>query len=383
MRELSTDFLDRLVEFRRELHQHPEVSNQEAETAKRVIQFASEFSPDQIISGVGGSGVLVVFQGENEGKCTAIRAELDALPIQEAEGNVPHQSIHKGTAHLCGHDGHMVMVLSLLEYLSSNRPTYGSVMLLFQPAEETGEGAEQVLKDEQFLGNLPDEIIGLHNIPGEPLGKLLISHSHFAAASKGLKLFFKGSTAHAAEPENGKNPSFAIARLIDHIEHLEVGKERDRYAIATIIHLNVGEVAFGVSPADGVIMLTLRSFTDNALSHLTSQLIQKAHDLAEEFGLTFSHEETEAFPATVNHEAQANHLIGVADKLDLTHQLIDTPFKWSEDFGHYLKKVNGVFFGLGSGKDQPVLHHESFDFPDELILYGFSIYQSYLQKNHY
>jgi amidohydrolase len=380
---LSKEFLKRLVEFRQEIHQYPEVSNQEVETANRIIQFASEFNPDEIISGVGGNGLLVLFKGENEGKCTAIRAELDALPIHEAEGNVPHQSIHKGTAHLCGHDGHMVMVLSLLEYLSINRPVYGSVMLLFQPAEETGEGAEQLLKDEQFLNNLPDEIIGLHNIPGEPLGKLLISHSHFAAASKGLKLFFKGSTAHAAEPEKGKNPAFAIARLINYIDQLESSNKQNEYAIATIVHLKVGEVAFGVSPADGVIMLTIRSFTDGALNQLTDQLLQKAHDLAKEFALTFYHEETEAFPATINHEAQANHLIGVTDKLDYSYQLIDLPFKWSEDFGHYLKKVNGVFFGLGSGEDQPVLHHESFDFPDELIPYGFSIYQSYLQKNHY
>tara|TARA_R110002049_G_scaffold256629_3_gene432088 strand:+ start:3152 stop:4303 length:1152 start_codon:yes stop_codon:yes gene_type:complete len=383
MNDLSDHFFQKLIKFRQELHQHPEVSNLEKETAQRVIDFVTPFHPDELVTEVGGHGVLVNFKGKNDGETTAIRAELDALPILEANHHLDYRSKVEGNAHLCGHDGHMAMVLSLVEFLSNNRPKYGHVILLFQPSEETGEGAARMLNDKKFLHYSPDEIIGLHNIPEEPMGKVLISNSHFAAASKGLKLYFTGSTSHAAEPQKGKNPAFAIAELIQFIQTLKVSSETSTYAIATIVHVKVGEVAFGISPADGVIMLTLRSFEDAALEELEKKITSFSKKLADSYQLEIRQEETEVFPATNNHKEQTEKLTQVVDQLGLERTIINQPFKWSEDFGHFLKKTKGTFFGLGSGIHQPVLHHKEFNFPDELIPIGYSIYKNYIQLNHY
>lgn len=383
MTNLSKEFLQQLIDFRKLLHRNPEVSNAEKKTAISIVDFISAYRPDEVITNVGGYGVLAIFKGTEEGKCTAIRAELDGLPILEKNDTIDYSSENDGKSHTCGHDGHMVMVLSLLDYLSKERPRKGKVILLFQPAEETGEGAARMLKDEKFIKHFPDEVIGLHNIPGESLGEVLIGRQHFAAASKGIKLYFEGATSHAAEPENGVNPSFAISELVTFIKHVNQSDKKKDFAIATIIHIKVGEVAFGISPADGVIMLTLRSFENKNLALLEQQIIEKAKELSQKYMLKFSQQETEVFPATVNHKEQVDSLLSVVKNSAIPMRLIDEPFKWSEDFGHFLSQTKGVFFGLGSGENQPVLHHNSFDFPDDLIPIGHTLFKNYIQLNHY
>ncbi len=383
MTRLSKEFLQKLIDFRKLLHRNPEVSNAEKKTAQRIVDFIADYTPDEMLTNVGGYGILAIFKGTEEGKCTAIRAELDGLPILEKNDTIDYSSENNGKSHTCGHDGHVVMVLSLLDYLSNNRPKKGKVILLFQPAEETGEGAARMIKDEKFLKHFPDEIIGLHNIPGESLGKVLIGRQHFAAASKGIKLYFEGATSHAAEPDNGVNPSFAISELVQFIKHVNQYDEKKGFAIATIIHIKVGKVAFGVSPANGVIMLTLRSFEDKHLALLEQQITEKAKEISQQHNLKFSLQQTEVFPATVNHKEQVNSLIAIARNIDFPMRLINQPFKWSEDFGQFLSHTKGVFFGLGSGENQPVLHHSSFDFPDALIPIGYSLFKNYIQINHY
>jgi len=377
---LTDSFLNTLTSFRQELHRFPEVSNQEERTANRVVELAKSFHPDEIIENVGGYGVLVIFKGKDNGKTIAFRAELDALPIHEEQhSNVEYISKKKGVAHLCGHDGHMTMVLSLLEELSTHPIRKGKVVLLFQPAEETGEGAARMIEDRRFKGLSIDAIYGLHNIPGIELGKVLIRNEHFAAASKGLVIHFKGKTAHAAEPENGVNPAFAIAELVGYIRRLNENFESKDFAITTIVHLKVGKVTFGISPADGVLMLTLRSFLNEDMNALTANIQTKVTQLAQSEQLEFIIEETEVFPATINHEIHSRLIRSAAEKHQISTEELVEPFRWSEDFGHFLNDTNGAMFGLGSGKNQPALHHSNFDFPDELIPIGNRIYSTIIQ----
>lgn len=380
---LTDSFLNTLTSFRQELHRFPEVSNQEVRTANRVVELAKSFHPDEIIENVGGHGVLVIFKGKDNGKTIAFRAELDALPIQEEQhSNVEYTSKKKGVAHLCGHDGHMTMVLSLLEELSTHPIRKGKVVLLFQPAEETGEGAARMIEDPRFQGLSIDAIYGLHNIPGIELGKVLIRNEHFAAASKGLVIHFKGKTAHAAEPENGVNPAFAIAELVNQIRFLKESFRSKDMAIATIVQVLVGEANFGISPADGVIMLTLRSFLDEDMEKLTANIHHKVSELAQKDKLFTTITETEVFPATVNHKEQTQLIQSAAAMNQIPFEELKHPFAWSEDFGHFLNSTHGAMFGIGSGLHQPALHHSNFDFPDELIPVGNRIYSSIIQQTN-
>ena len=273
----------------------------------------------------------------------------------------------------------MTMVLSLLEELSTHPIQKGKVVLLFQPAEETGEGAARMIEDRRFKGLSIDAIYGLHNIPGIELGKVLIRNEHFAAASKGLVIHFKGKTAHAAEPQNGVNPAFAIAELVGYIHRLNENFESKDFAIATIVHLKVGKVTFGISPADGVLMLTLRSFLNEDMDALTANIQTKVTQLAQSEQLEFIIEETEVFPATINHEIHSRLIRSAAEKHQISTEELVEPFRWSEDFGHFLNDTKGAMFGLGSGKNQPALHHSNFDFPDELIPIGNRIYSTIIQ----
>lgn len=191
-----------LIELRKELHKYPELSGKESQTAKRIIEFAKRFNPDEIISKVGGEGVLVIFEGEQKGKTILIRCDLDALPIDE-ENAFEHKSVYENISHKCGHDGHMSIVSGLIPILSENKIKKGKVVLLFQPAEETGQGASLVLSDAKFTKLKPDFAFALHNLPGFKKNQIIIKKDVFASASKGLIIRLKGKTSHAGEPERG------------------------------------------------------------------------------------------------------------------------------------------------------------------------------------
>jgi amidohydrolase len=379
--KLSDSFLEELISFRHQLHQFPEISNQEEETANRVVQFVQQFQPDKIHENVGGHGVLVVFNGKETGQTTAFRAELDALPILEEPTDIlVYKSKIEENGHLCGHDGHMTMVLSLLEELSANPIKSGKVVLLFQPAEETGEGAARMIADKRYQELSIDAIFALHNVPRYEMGKVLTRQSHFAAASKGMIIKLKGKTAHAAEPQNGINPAVAISKLVEYISGLKQNFKSKDFAIVTIVHLKVGEVAFGISPADGLVMLTLRSYLNEDMEALTTNIQNKVEQLAKVEQLQLSIEETEVFPATVNHSENTVMVEKAAKEHEIETEELSQPFSWSEDFGHFLNNTKGAMFGLGSGKNQPALHHSNYNFPDELISVGNRIYSSIIQQ---
>ncbi len=382
MSHLDPLFLKKLIDFRHQLHQYPEVSLNEKNTAKTIIEFVKSYKPDEVIENIGGNGFVIIFKGKTTGQNTAIRAEIDALPIQE-KGNKNYCSKIKGVAHLCGHDGHTVNVLSLLDFLSKNKPHKGNVILLFQPAEEIGAGAAEMLQDDQLKKLDIHSIFGLHNVPKYEMGKVLFREQHFCAASKGIKLFFEGKTAHAAEPQNGISPAKAIAELIIQLSDLQDKIKLKSFGIGTIVHAKIGEEAFGISPSKGALMLTIRSYINEDLALMTQHILNAAQQKAKEYNLVFTTVETEVFPATVNHQDGINLLKKSIERNQLQSEELKEPFKWSEDFGHFLNNYNGAFFGLGSGVNQPNLHHEDYDYPDELIPIAHQLFQSIIQQIHY
>lgn len=180
---LTDDEISQCINLRKALHQQAELSNQEVATAKNIVLFMANLQPDDLITHIAGTGIAVCFGKKNSGKTVLFRCELDALPIAETL-ILPHGSCQSGVSHKCGHDGHMAILAGVAQFFSRNRPGVGRVILLFQPAEETGEGANNILNDVKFTDLQPDYVFALHNVPGYPLAKVLIKPDTFCGTNQ-------------------------------------------------------------------------------------------------------------------------------------------------------------------------------------------------------
>lgn len=372
--------LGKLTELRKSIHRNPETAGEEKETAKTIKDFLSQYTPDRIKTGIGGNGLIAEFGSGKEGPTVLFRCELDGLPIKEIN-DVPYHSENEGKGHLCGHDGHMTMVTGLAYHLQNKRPDTGRVLLLYQPSEETGQGANRMIKDDKFKEFEPDYAFALHNLPGYPMHKIVLSDKLFASASRGMKIELTGKSSHAAEPENGINPGYGMAKMLtEYHEVLNNKKLFSAFILLTPIHMRLGNLAYGTSPGDGEINLTLRSYHDSDMKKLTRELEKITHKIAdnEKLGVDISYEEV--FPATVNDPGCTDTVQKACKDLELEYENLKEPFRWSEDFGYFTSKYKGALFGLGSGVDQPALHNPDFDFPDELIPTGTNLFKRIYQK---
>ncbi len=376
----NTDIIE-LTALRRDLHRFPELSGQEEETGCRVVA-ALGAQPDKVVTGLGGHGVAAVFDGAGPGPTVLFRCELDALPIHEIS-DAAHRSEIEGKAHLCGHDGHMTILLGLARLLARKRPASGRVILMFQPAEEDGSGAAAVIADPKFDGLHPDWAFSLHNMPGCKLGACWLAEGPVNCASVGMKIMLEGKTSHAAQPEFGVSPAQAMARLIPALAALGTGGALgDDYRLATITHASLGEPSFGVSPADGEIWVTLRTMLDGPMAALRAQAETLAKAEAEAAGLRLSVTYHDDFSACANDPEATQHFAAVLDAMGIAHDQGDLPERASEDFGRFstLPGTKGAMVYLGSGLDHPALHNPDYDFPDDLIAIGAEIFHRLTQR---
>jgi len=374
-----------LTQIRHELHMIPEPSGSEIKTSNTIKKYLKECKPDEIITNVGGHGILALFNSKKSGPLIIIRAELDGLPIKE-KNNIPYISIHDCYSHSCGHDGHMTIVLGLGFWLKKHiNNLKGKVALLFQPAEENATGAKQVLKDKKFGKLKPDYIFSLHNIPGFPKGSILLKKEVFSQASKGLIIKLIGKTSHAASPDEGNNPVFAMNKIIQNLTEIPDILAKQNTNLVTIIHVKLGEIAFGTSPGVAVIMATFRSQEDKQLlemSKLAENLIKKA---ASNHKLKYSIEWVDYFPALKNDSKCIDIIDLSAKKIGYKVKKLEKPFLWSEDFSYFTQKINGAMLGLGSGKNNKYLHNPDYNFPDDLLETGVGLFKqiilTILKKN--
>jgi amidohydrolase len=358
----------------------PELAGSEETTSLLIREFVKGCEPDHLIVNLGGYGLAAVFNGKRAGPRVMVRCELDALPIPESI-DLPYGSKVEGVAHKCGHDGHMTIVAGLAARLHTHRPPKGTVILLFQPSEETGEGARLVLSDPKFGELYPDYALALHNLPGFPLGQVVVNSGVFASASSGFSVHLRGETSHAAEPESGHSPALAVAQLIQAISAIpQFHTSLHQAAQATVIHARVGEIAFGTSPGEGHVMATLRSHSEAVLDILSGKAASIARIIGNAFDLDVATDCTEAFPETRNSPDVVELIGACAAQQGMNLCRRDTPFAWSEDFGHFTARYNGALFGLGAGENHPVLHHPEYDFPEELIQPGIDLYSAIIRR---
>lgn len=364
---------DTVLALRQALHRCAETSHKERETAALVEEFLRATHPDELLTQVGGHGLLAFYTGTAPGPIVLLRCELDALPIDERL-EIDHRSHTVGVSHKCGHDGHMAMLCAVARELGRTRPPQGRIGLLFQPAEETGEGAALVLDDDRVEHVHADWAFALHNLPGFPVGEVLLRDGPFASGSRGVAIYLSGATAHAAEPERGRSPALAVAELISALSALPQSHlPMHEAAKVTVIHSRVGEIAFGTTPGEGVVMATLRGYTDEVLDKLEEHSRRLGQGIARVHGLEARIEIREPFPSTVNHVDAVRLVRSAAEATGLATRVLDHPFGWSEDFGHFTRAFRGTIFGLGAGVEHPALHHPSYDFPDDLLDPGMRI----------
>jgi len=316
--------------------------------------------------------MAAIYHGNEPGPTLLFRCDLDALPIHEAVRR-PYSSTIPGVAHVCGHDGHMTMVTGLSRCLTENPIKRGKVILFYQPEEENGQGGRKSIARLKELGLIPDFAFAIHNLPKYPLGSVVIGEKSFAAASKGIVVKLIGRNSHAAYPEQGVNPSLAVAEIVQGLNALSESKEFSDFVLITIIHIRVGEVAFGTSPGYGEIMVTLRAFADNDMQILSQKTVDLAKNVAHNHGLTIETSLTDDFPATVSNSELKRLVEKVALEQQRKVEFMAQPNRWSEDFAHFTTACPAILFGLGVGENVPELHSPEYDFPDEALIHGVEI----------
>ena len=379
---LSSDQIEELTAIRKKIHTNPEIAGKEKKTAALIKSELEKTGPDEIVDEIGGHGLVAIYRGENpdEGENLMIRAELDGLKINE-ENSFDYRSQTKNRMHACGHDGHMAIVLGVAKYLQDHRPKTGSVMLLFQPAEETGEGAGWMMDDPKFKEIEIGRGFALHNLPGYEENHLFVKEDTMACGSTGLEISFKGKSSHAAHPEEGINPANAVAELLQSLEILaEEARKGDDYRILTVTYIRMGEPAFGISPGQAEVGVTLRAETDELLESLEDDVHQTIDEVDAGFAGEVSYQNREPFATTVNDRNGVDELEKAAGGADVPLEFLETPMYWSEDFGEFRRKCPITLFGLGAGKDSFPLHSEKYDFNDSLIPGGISVFVNLIKR---
>lgn len=355
---------EKIREFRRTLHRYPELSGLEFDTQKRIQAFLKE---ECGLKGekIGQTGLLYRFEF-GAGKRILARFDIDALPIQEIN-DFEHKSSVNGVSHKCGHDGHTAIGAGLCSLLADAKLTKGSVDVLFQPAEEIGEGARAVLSDPAFDISRYDFAIAMHNIPGAPLKQVIIKEAEFTPAVHSIILRFQGKTSRAAEPLKGNNPAYIMAKCLLLAQNIENCDEKSRtYGLITPVYSKLGSPDYGISAGYGELHFTLRTWEQHKLEDLTARFLESVEELVKKSPFTLKLEKTAVFAANYNNSRVVEAIANAGLQLNLKVQTKDKPFPWGEDFGLFTQKIPGAMFGLGAGEKCPALHNPDYDYPDQI-----------------
>lgn len=360
-----------LYELRHELHQHPELSLREKWTREHLTAWLEGHTSLRVICLERGILAIKEPAHSSTNEAIAFRADYDALPIEE-RGDLPYHSLNSGVSHKCGHDGHSTALCGLalaLENVSVDR----RIVLVFQGAEEIGQGGEACAAE--LAKYNVNEIYAFHNRSGYPENAVVIKKGVTQCASEGLTISFMGKASHASAPEEGVNPAAAVAELVLKMGRLSQAAW-EGLVMVTVVHVNVGNPDFGISPAEGLVSVTLRAEIEKEMKEAEEILVHTATELAAKHGLKISTKRQDVFPETVNDERCAGKVAAAARKLGL--RIIETEEVWraSEDFGYYTKKFPGAIFYIGNGEEYPALHTVEYDFNDRILETALNMFQA-------
>jgi amidohydrolase len=367
--------------IRRDIHAHPELCFEEKRTSDVVTQKLESWGI-KIHRGLGKTGVVGIIEGSlGKGRSIGLRADMDALPLQE-HNHFEHASQHPGKMHACGHDGHVAMLLGAAQYLAQHREFKGTVYFIFQPAEEGGGGAREMIRDGLFDLFPCDAVFGMHNWPGIPVGDFAVTPGPMMASSNEFQITVKGKGGHAALPHNSADPVFAASQIIGSLQAIITRNKRPvDAAVLSITQFHAGD-ASNIIPDSAWIGGTVRTFTLEVLDLIESRLRQIASATAQAFDCTAEVTFLRNYPPTINHEKETAFAVDIMKELvgeKHVNPRID-PTMGAEDFAFMLQEKPGcyVFIGNGDGDHRSQghglgpcqLHNPSYDFNDQLLPLG-------------
>ena len=367
-------FQPEIAAWRRDLHAHPEVLFDVHRTAGFVADKLREFGCDEIVTGLAGTGIVGIIHGRSNknGRTIGLRADMDALPMTEKTG-APHASTVPGKMHACGHDGHTAMLLGAAKYLAETRNFDGRVALVFQPAEEGGGGGRVMIEDGLFERTGIDEIYGMHNWPGMPVGQFGIRSGGIMAATDRFYIDIEGQGGHAARPQQTIDPIIVAAQLVTALQTI-VSRNLDplESAVLSVTMIEAGE-ADNVISRTARITGTVRTLDGNVQDFIEARMGEFVPQFAQSFGARASIRYARGYPVTVNAPEQTAFAASVArevagaDKVDAE----TAPSMGGEDFSFMLNQRPGAYIFIGNG-DSTELHTDTYDFNDEAIPVGVS-----------
>jgi amidohydrolase len=367
------DLSAEITAWRRDFHAHPELQYDVHRTAASVADKLKGFGCDEVATGIGRTGVVGVIRGRKVGgKVVGLRADMDALPIEEAT-NLPYRSTVQGKMHACGHDGHTAMLLGAAKYLADTRNFAGTAVVIFQPAEEGGAGARAMLRDGLLERFGIEEVYGMHNFPGVPVGEFGMRSGPTMASTDTITIHLEGKGAHAAWPHLGVDTVLVGAQIVSQLQSI-VARNVDPLdaAVISICVFQAGD-AVNVIPQRARLGGTVRSLTPQVRELLQKRVREVVEGTARLHGAKADLIYAPGYPVLVNDEGRTAFAAAVAgeiagdDKVDRNM----APLMGAEDFAYMLQERPGAFIYLGNG-DSAGLHHPAYDFNDEAIPVGTS-----------
>ncbi|MGR3803124.1 M20 aminoacylase family protein [Marinibacterium profundimaris] len=363
-----------LTEFRRDLHMNPELLYDVDRTAAKVAEALREAGVDEVHEGIGRTGVVGVIHGQSNtsGRMIGLRSDMDALPIEEATGK-PWASQVPGKMHACGHDGHTAMLLGAARHLADSRAFDGTVIVIFQPAEEGGAGARAMIEDGLFTRWPCNEVYSMHNRPNLPVGQFTINSGPIMGSVDEMKITITGRGGHAARPDETIDPLPIAGALLQAVQTL-TSRNLDPIdsAVISLCTIHAGN-AFNVIPQDVTLTGTVRTLREEARDMIEERLGAMVENIAAAFGAQGRLEYTRHYPVTVNHERETELAARAAQEVAGVENVhLDMPQTLGgEDFSFMLNEVPGALINVGNGPSA-ALHHPEYDFNDDVIAWGCS-----------
>jgi amidohydrolase len=369
-----------ITEWRRDLHEHPEILFETHRTAAVVAEKLESFGCDEIVTGIGRTGVVGVIKGKTDtkGMVVGLRADMDALPILEATG-LPYASKTEGAMHACGHDGHTAMLLGAAKYLAETRNFDGTVVVIFQPAEEGGGGGREMCADGMMDRWNIQEVYGMHNWPGVPAGTFAIRPGPFFAATDQFKIVVEGRGGHAAKPHETIDPVVTSAQIITALQSI-ASRNADpvEQIVVSVTSVESSSTAFNVIPQRVTLKGTVRTMSRHNRDLAEDRLSKIADLTAAAMGAKAEVNYYRGYPVMVNHEEQTAFAAEVATSV--SGACAEAPLVMGgEDFAYMLEERPGAYILVGNG-DTAMVHHPEYNFNDEAIPAGCSWWAEIVER---